>query len=180
MQISIAQMEALDTNLVKYILFVQLHFVRRSNEMFKCDQALMPYKLRMEYKFYLQLGSTREETSLQLPLQELVAQHCTVQYYKCWWNYKELWNHKSWAAVCHTYYILDMWGATHYHEFIVREDYHLTSMWSCHVADDLPGVGCCVVHVNGSCLFITWILPTHCSCPCSEHSAYGIASLLAC
>ena len=28
--------------------------------------------------------------------------------------------------------------------------------------DDLAGVGCCVVHVNSSCLLITWILPTHC------------------
>ena len=50
--------------------------------------------------------------------------------------------------------------ATHCHEFIVREDCHWT--WrSCHVADDPPGVGCCVVYVNDSCRFIIWILPIH-------------------
>ena len=45
--------------------------------------------------------------------------------------------------------------ATHKHELIVREECHWTlSSRSCHVADDLPGVGGCVVHVNGSCSFI--------------------------
>ena len=54
--------------------------------------------------------------------------------------------------------------ASHHHQFVAREDcYQRVRSCSGHVADDLPGVGCWVVLVNGSrAVFKIVITPTDC------------------